>query len=306
MNRSSHDKDADDNVGTTNKRKRAPSRKPDHERMAKRSSSDSRSAPETTTTTTGESTSSWTEQIHRQFVQAIMELGMEQASPSTIIDNMNLQHAALSSERVKSHLQKYRRNGKKSKSEFTQEYDYWMQTALTMGATTTASPLMIAEMLGSDNHPRLLGGHSAAFLSFAALAEEHTITDAQPMMMQFPPDIPRQDFVGANVHYPALTPQERRTPLGASIMRAVALCSSMTQYVLEEREAAKRGATTGLQSSSLEGEYAGAALPQALSTDPSMDSSVLECILPLDRHSTKPHHQYERKMPEANTEDFDS
>jgi hypothetical protein len=130
--------------------------------------------------------------------------------------------------------------------------------------------------MGSDDRSRLLGGHAAAFLSFAALAEERST--AQPVLMQLPPDISRQDFVGARIPNPELTPQERRSPLGASIMRVVALCSSMTQYVLQLREAAKQEATAGLESTSLEGELADASVARAASTDLSIDSSVLEPI----------------------------
>jgi SHAQKYF class myb-like DNA-binding protein len=318
MNRSSHAEDAGNNFGITNQRKRgpAPTRLLDHERMAKRSSDSSTSE----TTRTGES--SWTEQVHRQFVGAIMELGLKQASTSVIINNMSLQHAALSGERVKSRLQKYRRNRDKSKSEFMRDYDSWMQTALPMGATTKASPLTITGMMGSDGHPHLLGGHAAAFLSFVALVEEYSTT--QPVIMQLPPDISRQNFVGAKVPYPAMTPQERRSPLGVSIMRVIALCSSMPQYILQQREAAQQEVATGLESTSLEGEHTDAAMARSTSTDPSMVSSALEpigiqanelqgllsnlevpsSILPLG-DATKPNHHYERKMSADNNEAID-
>jgi SHAQKYF class myb-like DNA-binding protein len=298
MNRDSHDEDADDNVGITNQRKRAATHAQYPEKTAKRSC-DSLTP---VNATTGESC--WTEQVHRQFVEAIMMSGMKQASPSVILDHMSYQHASLSSERVKSRLQKYRRNRDKSESEFMQEYDSWMQTALTMGATTTASPSTIAEMMGStDDRPHLLGGHAAAFLSFAALAEEHST--ALPITMPLPPDPPPQDFVGARIPNPALTPQERKSPLGSSIMRVVALCRSMTQYLLQQREAANQEA----ESTSLEREHADVELTRAASTDLSMDSLdhsnllLTSIILPLD-DSTKPH-QYERRMPDDNTEAVD-
>jgi SHAQKYF class myb-like DNA-binding protein len=302
MNRSSHDEDAEGNVGITNQRKRAAAT---HMLYDEKTAKRSYVGPTPANATTGESC--WTEQFHRQFVEAIMMSGMKQASPSVILHHMSYPHESLSSERVKSRLQKYRRNRDKSESEFMQEYDSWMQTALTMGATTTASPSAIAEMMGStDDRPHLLGGHAAAFLSFAALAEEHSTTE--PIMMPLPPDLPPQDFVGARIPNPALTPQERKSPLGASIMRVVALCRSMTQCLLQQREATNQeAATAGLESTSLEREHADVQLTRAASTDHSMDSLehsnllLTSIILPLDE---KPH-QYERRMPDDNTEVID-
>lgn len=304
MKKKSHDKGADASVSITNQRKRAPSHIPSHGRMAKRSCD----SPAPGKITTG--ASFWTEQIHRQFVETILTYGMRQASPSVILEHMTITHEALSSERVKSRLQKYRRKGDNSKSEFMQEYDSWMQTALTMGATTTASPSTITEMMGLDDRNHLLGGHAAAFLSFADMVEEHRTV--QPILMQLPPDMsPSKDFVGARIPNPALTPQERGSPLGASIMRVVALCRSMTQNLLEQREATKQEATTALKFTLLEGEHADAVVARAASTDFSLDSSVLSnlqqftsSILPAD-DSTEPH-QYERKMPANITEATDA
>ena len=42
--------------------------------------------------------------------------------------------ASLTSERVKSHLQKYRKNKEKSKEEFLQDYDSFMRKAVTVGS----------------------------------------------------------------------------------------------------------------------------------------------------------------------------
>jgi SHAQKYF class myb-like DNA-binding protein len=300
MSRKSHEEDAGDNVGIMNQRKRAAT----HLKRTAKRACDSL-APENAST--GESP--WTEQVHRQFVEAIMMQGMKQASPSVILDHMRYHHEALSSERVKSRLQKYRRNRDKSESEFIQEYDSWMQTALTMSATMRASPSNIAEMMGLEDRPHLLGGQAAAFLSFAVLAEDQDHTTAQPIVMPLPPNIAPQDFVGARIPHPALTPQESQSPLGASIVRVVALCRSMSQYLLEQREATKQVTTAGLESTSLEREHAEAPAVRPASTDLSLETSVhsnlllSSCILPLD-DSDKPHH-YERKMSAGNTKAID-
>ena len=166
----------------------------------------------------------WTEAMHRQFVDAIYEIGVSHASPSVIIENMSLapaapeQHESPSSagttstaatsksknklsERVKSHLQKYRKNKEKSKQEFLLEYDLWMQKALTVvggvsaaartslvstpaaviemvgetTATTTASSSMKAAKVDGDdsNKPKeVLGGALPAFLTYSVMLEE--------------------------------------------------------------------------------------------------------------------------------------
>ena len=55
------------------------------------------------------------ESTHRMFVAAIYKAGIKHASPSVIMENMTLSHKAITSERVKSHLQKYRNNEKNRK-----------------------------------------------------------------------------------------------------------------------------------------------------------------------------------------------
>jgi SHAQKYF class myb-like DNA-binding protein len=224
---------------------------------------------------------SWTEHLHRQFVQSIMIEGMEKASPSVILKNMTLRdhHPDLSSEQVKSHLQKYRRNREKSQSEFLQENDSWMQRALTMGASNqSVSPWTIVKMMGSDEH-QLLGGHVPAFLSFTVM-----MADAQPIItMQLPPENSHESFIGARIPYPVLTPEERMSPLGSSMMRVMALCTSMTQYMLEQRDTAKQEEVAGYDetTSSIQGEdeQIGVAAARAPSSDLSPDdSSILEPI----------------------------
>jgi SHAQKYF class myb-like DNA-binding protein len=221
--------------------------------------------------------SSWTEQMHREFVESIMQEGIDKASPSVILEHMSLRedYPSLSNEHIKSHLQKYRRNQDKSMSEFLHENDSWIQRALTMGASNQSmSPRKIVEMMGSDE-PQLLGGHVSAFLSFAEM-----MVDAKPIVtMNLPPEKSHEDFIGAKIPYPVLTPQESRSPLGISIMRVMALCTSMTQYMLEERDAAKQEEVAGHDETtrSIQGEPAAAAW--AAGSDPSTDtSSMLEPI----------------------------
>ncbi|KAL9190977.1 hypothetical protein ACHAXT_000683 [Thalassiosira profunda] len=64
----------------------------------------------------------WPDELHRDFVSAIFDVGLKHSSPSAIMEHMAA-NPDLTSERVKSHLQKYRLNRKKSRAEFMGSYD---------------------------------------------------------------------------------------------------------------------------------------------------------------------------------------
>jgi SHAQKYF class myb-like DNA-binding protein len=66
----------------------------------------------------------WSREMHRAFVEAVYATGVKHASPSVILDAMvNTTQMPLTSERVKSRLQKYRNNVEKSKKDFLKEYE---------------------------------------------------------------------------------------------------------------------------------------------------------------------------------------
>jgi hypothetical protein len=157
-----------------------------------------------------ESAKGWTEEMHRQLVEAIYEIGVSHASPSVIMEHMTFMSTTealdgpdaaasdysssnqVTSERVKSHLQKHRKNKKKSKDEFRRQYDRWMQKALTVvGGISAAArtslvstPAAVVEMMGEttestksssskeDPTRKLIGGDLAAFLAYSVMLEE--------------------------------------------------------------------------------------------------------------------------------------
>lgn len=89
----------------------------------------------------------------------------------------------VTSERVKSHLQKYRKNKDKSKDEYLCEYDAWLQKALTVGIASAAShrnsgsqvsASTVLELMGGSER-KLLGGDLAAFLSYSVMLEEQQV-----------------------------------------------------------------------------------------------------------------------------------
>jgi SHAQKYF class myb-like DNA-binding protein len=183
----------------------------------------------------------WTEEMHRLFVESIYAVGVKHASPAVIIENMTEENPALTAERVKSHLQKYRSNKEKSKADFFSEYESWMQKALTIGAAGGASSTgtsMIMEMIGSDT---LLGGDVAASLAYSVMAEDQTALDGEKAAAQrtlAAPDMGRhKDITGARIAFPTLTEEERKSALGVSLSHVMGLFYSMTQHLIKEREA---------------------------------------------------------------------
>lgn len=168
----------------------------------------------TTTAAPPEGPTGWTEEMHRQLVEAIYDIGVSHASPSVIMEHMNFLSATealdgsvdgaasasrvastqVTSERVKSHLQKYRKNKKKSRDEFCREYDRWMHKAVavvggisaaartSLATTPSAVVGMIGETPGHDTKSStcskedttkiLLGGDFAAFLTYSVMLEE--------------------------------------------------------------------------------------------------------------------------------------
>lgn len=176
--------------------------------------------------TTHNDESPWTLETHRAFVEAIYSVGMSHASPAVIMEYMTLldptDHSGgrrrksdhsnsghgshkertrgVTNERVKSHLQKYRINGEKSKNEFLQEYDAWMRKGLTIGRAANPArtggnaslsllhPSTVVQLMGGNADPidssELLGGERAAWLSYATLAEEYTDREPLPAPLQ--------------------------------------------------------------------------------------------------------------------------
>jgi SHAQKYF class myb-like DNA-binding protein len=184
----------------------------------------------------------WNEQLHRAFIQGVFETGLKNASPSVIMEQMTLSHSAITSERVKSHLQKYRNNKDKNKEQFLAEYDNFMQKALTVGAAGGAnsmsylSPDALLKLLGSDN---MIGGDLPALLTYSVMhddgqsvvkplpiygeSDQSQSTSRQHLSIEsvrngsqeFTNYISEQE--GTKIPFPVLSEDERNSPLGASI-----------------------------------------------------------------------------------------
>lgn len=183
----------------------------------------------------------WSETMHRSFAEAIYDIGVKNASPAVIMEQMSTTDTSITSERVKSHLQKYRNNKEKSKQEFFSEFDAWMQKALTVGAAngvesySLAPPSSIVNMMGNDS---FLGGEMASFLSYAAMYEDHNElnghtehSNSQNVGDYFSSIA----STGASVPFPVLTEEERKSPLGVSISHVIGLFYSISKCIMQQR-----------------------------------------------------------------------
>jgi SHAQKYF class myb-like DNA-binding protein len=127
----------------------------------------------------------WTAEQHRDFASAIYEAGMRSSSPAVILHNMQPTHETITSERVKSHLQKYRGNRSKAKAEFMAAYDKWMAKAIALtndlhrpiGANhvdelRARNPAAVAELRELMNPANHALGEMAAYLGFLVMVQE--------------------------------------------------------------------------------------------------------------------------------------
>jgi SHAQKYF class myb-like DNA-binding protein len=189
----------------------------------------------------------WTEELHRFFAAAIYDAGVAQASPSVIMENMTERPASLTSERVKSHLQKYRKNRTKSKQDFLHDYDEFMRKAMTVGgAAANASHVImplctLMEMMGGGKPS---GGDVAAMLSYAVMTEGEVKNGSGATISSIGIAKDSQDylkiFAGTHVPFPQLTEEEKRSPLGVSMVYVMGLFSSLSQHMLQERRKSTR------------------------------------------------------------------
>ena len=121
----------------------------------------------------------WPPEFHRAFVEAIMAQGIERASPAVIQKEMTLNTQAVTTERIKSKLQKYRSAKQKSLAQFMKEYDESAANTGTLTQATVSGEITPQNSkcgphfgAGHTTHP--LGGDVAALLTRAVISEEQT------------------------------------------------------------------------------------------------------------------------------------
>jgi len=153
---------------------------------------------------------SWPDELHRDFVAAIFDVGLKHSSPSSILEHMP-KNELITTERIKSHLQKYRLHRLKSKKEFMGCYESSIQKF--KNGTFDADP------------QSLKSAEVAAHLSY------NSITDSEE-----PDDIYRETLLqGGVLQLPILTEDEKKSPVGASMGYMLGLFFSLKQQLYSLR-----------------------------------------------------------------------
>mmetsp|Transcript_33017 Transcript_33017/g.79836 ORF Transcript_33017/g.79836 Transcript_33017/m.79836 type:complete len:591 (-) Transcript_33017:99-1871(-) len=168
----------------------------------------------------------WPDDLHRDFVSAIFDVGLKHSSPSTIIEHMP-KNPDITTERIKSHLQKYRLHRQKSKQEFMTSYE---------------ASLNKFQDKGLSNVKSLTNADAAAHLTYVATMDP---SKAAPPTTHAPPSQEVAVRPGQPVAYapnvnealmlPQLTEAEKKTPIGASMGYLMGLFFSLKQQLATQR-----------------------------------------------------------------------
>jgi SHAQKYF class myb-like DNA-binding protein len=197
----------------------------------------------------------WPEDLHRDFVSAVFDVGLKHSSPSTILEHMP-KHEQITSERIKSHLQKYRLHRAKSKKEFMASYETQVTKIQKEGLTGITS---------------LGGAQVPAHLTYVTMTETNggggdagTKQPQQVQQQQQPPLVPQGSQAPVTavttdepktaaaqqqqeaLMLPRLSEAEKQSPIGASMGYLMGLFFSLKQQLISQRamaaaaDAAKR------------------------------------------------------------------
>ena len=175
---------------------------------------------------------------HRDLALVIYNVGVENSSPAVILENMSpATPEVITTERIKSHLQKYRLNRRRSEDEFLASYDAWMAKATTVAGLSGVTSLISPEMLTAD---KLSSGALAAHLGWATMREEES--QFTSMGASGPNDDHMQSTTSSgsshfDIVFPELTEQEKNSPLGMSMCYVMGLFIALKARITEVRQA---------------------------------------------------------------------
>jgi len=240
----------------------------------------------------------WPDELHREFVSAVFDVGLKHASPSALMEFMDLSSgnnstntAAVTSERVKSHLQKYRLHRARSKKEFVASYDAALAKMRTSNHLKPRGYLVDADEIAA-----LASGEVAAHLTCAASATD----DEAALALQSPASStphPAPGKVAAasasatakNVlHLPQLTEEEKRSPIGASMGYLMGLFFALQQQLSHQRET-KQARQQQQQQQQQQETASPLAAPPTNPAGPGYGSYVAP---PAVSHAPQPQHQH--------------
>jgi len=205
----------------------------------------------------------WPEELHRDFVSAVFDVGLKHASPSTIIEQMP-SHGEITVERIKSHLQKYRVHRAKSKRDFMTCYDASLSKMQQEGGIGTFRALSSGEVPAHLAYASLTGQEVDEAEVADAIAEaakpntagsgKRSSTRRGSGDAKFDEEVEQQQDLGYVVDnrvvsehqdslvLPRLTDEEKRSPIGASMGYLMGLFFSLKQQLMAQRASAKEQA----------------------------------------------------------------
>ena len=217
----------------------------------------------------------WPDDLHREFVSAIFEVGLKQGSPSAIIEYMK-PNPDITSERLKSHLQKYRQKKQQSYKEFITSYDSAVKRF------REEQP----EDNGEDVLENLTCGEKAAFYTVSASLDSSREASRRPTPVQSS-DIPA-------FHMPSLTMEEYHGPIGQSFRYIASLHRAMTEQLeISRRYQQSYQSAPQFQRSQQQGVLENAAATAAsIQTNPSMHEVAASVPHYLPEQLQQPQAQY--------------
>ncbi len=205
----------------------------------------------------------WPDDLHRDFVSAIFDVGLKHSSPSTVMEHMP-PHEQITTERIKSHLQKYRLHRQKAKKEFMSSYQQTMEQIHADGGVNNMTSLASGQVAAhlsyvSEHHPDpetegpddsdgigIVVTNEANTNDEQKYQEETKNTQLQPTPVV--PEEPTQDVF----YLPKLTEAEKISPIGISLGYLMGLFFTLREQLdvqrLEQQE-------TSMQAQSQEEEH---------------------------------------------------
>jgi SHAQKYF class myb-like DNA-binding protein len=185
----------------------------------------------------------WNAEDHRAFVSQIFDLGIQNASPCLILENMKCTDPYfVTKARVKSHLQKYRLVKARSKEEFLDDYDKCMKRGIE-NMTIFKEKSGCKRLISKDEIDSFLDsevglGKVGATLSIACMIEDHIELNEEELELNVN-DSPKKvsDLLALDgiISIPTLTEEEKKSPLGMMMLNIVA-CFHSIQECLEDKK----------------------------------------------------------------------
>jgi SHAQKYF class myb-like DNA-binding protein len=183
----------------------------------------------------------WPDDLHRDFVSAIFDVGLKHASPSAILDHMP-KHEPVTSERIKSHLQKYRLHRSKAKQEFMTCYDSSMKK-FQAGGLEGQKVLSSGEVAAHASYTTLTGTTESPT---AGEEQQQAEKPCSPATEEAKPKPVQQEEPQGALMLPKLSEEEKRSPIGTSLGYLLGLFFSIRSQLMAERAAAAaRAAESG-------------------------------------------------------------